>query len=398
MAWMISEEKLDPNQKEFFRQQIDRNIWIKGFAGSGKSVLLVHKLRKVLREKPNVKTCIVVFTWSMIDMFKNGMRELNMPTNIPVLTYFKFKDQPLNYDYIFCDEVQDLPESILNLMKSRLNVNGKIIVSGDANQSIYETAPSINEPTVDPARIGVILNANEISLSYVHRVTRTIINAIQKLLPSTNIWSANREFTPADRSIGLCKAEYEEDEVQYVYKEGLKGPDSSGRDKKETSVILLPKHDDILRFSQLLLEQLHAPSWQEKKDKYGKNPDYTNLNSHFRSNKIRLQYIGSGHGSLEDAENRKDVILMTYHSSKGLDFDNVFLPFLSWDLHISKFKPDVLLMVAMTRCKKNLYISYCGNPHTLLEKFIDDENIVSEISITKPTSQNNNNDEIELDF
>jgi ATP-dependent exoDNAse (exonuclease V) beta subunit len=67
---------------------------------------------------------------------------------------------------------------------------------------------------------------------------------------------------------------------------------------------------------------------ERKKNSWGK-PDYGDLNRHFKSNGIKLQFIGSGYGSLSDAEQNKEAILMTYHSSKGLDFDNVFLPFLN---------------------------------------------------------------------
>jgi len=394
MAWMIDEAKLDPNQRDIFNSSIDTNIWIKGFAGSGKSVLLIHKLRKILKDKPTTQTCVVVYTWSMIDMFKTGMNELGIPNSIPVITYLNFEKQPLDqkYDYIFCDEVQDLPESTLMLMKNKLKANGKIVVSGDSNQSIWPNR-------VDTGQIGKILNANEIGLNYVHRVTRTIINAIHKLIPSTNIWSANKEFTPPDRSILLCQANREEEEVEYIYKEALKGPDSSAGDRQETSVILLPTHENIIKFSQLLLKQLQKPLWIEKKDDFGKNPDYVSLNAHFKSIDVRIQYIGNRFGSLEKAEKNKDVILMTYHSSKGLDFSNVFLPFLSWDLYIDNYKPDTLLMVAMTRSKKNLCISYTGNLHQKIELLRLDSAIdITEISVTPPKKNNSNNDEIDLGF
>lgn len=394
MAWMIDEARLDPNQREIFNSSIDKNIWIKGFAGSGKSVLLIHKLRKILRDNPNTQTCVVVYTWSMIDMFKTGMNELGMPHTIPVITYLKFEKQPneQKYDYIFCDEVQDLPESTLVLMKNRLKPNGKIVVAGDSNQSIY-----IGK--VEATEIGKILNANEIGLNYVHRVTRTIINAIQKLLPSTNIWSANREFTPPDRSIILCQSNKEEDEVEYIYKEALKGPDSSSSDRQETSVILIPTQVDLIKFSQLILKRRNAPLWVEKKNSFGDNPDFENLNSHFKSNNIRLQYVGNGNGSLEKAEINKDAILMTYHSSKGLDFNNVFLPFMSWDLFISKYKPDVLLMVAMTRSKKNLCISFTGNLHSKIEMLTLDESIdITKIEIQPTRTNQKDNEEIDLGF
>ena len=40
MAWMIREDQLDPDQRDFINVEAKRNgnIWVQGFAGSGKSV------------------------------------------------------------------------------------------------------------------------------------------------------------------------------------------------------------------------------------------------------------------------------------------------------------------------------------------------------------------------
>jgi superfamily I DNA/RNA helicase len=90
---------------------------------------------------------------------------------------------------------------------------------------------------------------------------------------------------------------------------------------------------------------------------------------------------------------------MTYHSSKGLDFSNVFLPFLSWDLYIDRYKPDTLLMVAMTRSKKNLCLSYTGNIHNKIELLCSDSNIdITEISVTPSKKNGTTNEEIDLGF
>lgn len=53
---------------------------------------------------------------------------------------------------------------------------------------------------------------------------------------------------------------------------------------------------------------------------------------------------------------------MTYHSSKGLDFDNVFMPGLNNMLFIARNEDmaKVLFMVAMTRSRNNLYLTYSG--------------------------------------
>lgn len=44
MAWIIEENKLDAQQRNFL-DNVDinrKNVWIKGFAGSGKSILLAY--------------------------------------------------------------------------------------------------------------------------------------------------------------------------------------------------------------------------------------------------------------------------------------------------------------------------------------------------------------------
>lgn len=465
MTWIINPERLDPRQKELYEDDSSSNVWIKGHAGSGKSVLMILKMQKFLTEdiingkriyRTDFKTCIVVFTHSMIELYSAAINELAIP-DISIITYFEFKKQNDNYDYIFCDEVQDLPESILVKMKASLKTGGKLIVAGDSNQSIFDSVPGSNESTIDTEKIPKVIDAKEFGLTYVHRVTRTIINAIQKILPQTNIWSAGKEFTPPDKSIMLRSADKIADEVKYVYSESLKGPDRTGN---EISVILLPKIEDIIKFANELLELNNKPIWHAIQDikyiiplstndkekaikilngkktfynresnqyyfgyyptivsvekwlnilqengvnanykEYNWGVDYSRLNKHLFDNDIRIEFVGSGHGSLESAEKEKRTILMSYHSSKGLDFDNVFLPFLSWEQSISAVKPKTLLMVAMTRSKRNLYITYTGNKHEYIELLMNDTNIdINEQVITNTTIIDNIDTDILLPF
>ena len=363
MAWMIREDQLDPDQREFINVESKKsgNIWVKGFAGSGKSVLLIHSLKNVLQKEPNAKIAVVVYTHSLIDMFKTGMKELNIPSSIPVMTYIEFCDKnSQNFDYIFCDEVQDLPSRVLYAMNNR---SRKVIVAGDSNQSIYDTDPRWNEPVVNPSQVGDIINARAFSLNMIHRLTRSIIAAVQKLLPSMNIWGAKRDLTKQDVNIRLCEASSEQEEVKYIYQEAQKGANVG-----DTSVILLPTLNMITKFANQVLSANNKPQWSEKKNNWNK-PDYGDLNRHFRNNGIKIQFIGSGYGSLSDAERNKEAILMTYHSAKGLDFDNVFLPYLNNSFYLHPSNASTLFMVAMTRSRKNLYLTYFGYTHDLVDKF-----------------------------
>lgn len=442
MAWMIREDQLDPDQKEFINVESKKsgNIWVKGFAGSGKSVLLIHSLKNIIQKEPNAKVAVVVYTHSLIDMFKTGMSELKIPLSIPIMTYYEFVEKNKEkFDYIFCDEVQDLPKKALFDMRNR---SRKIIVAGDSHQSIYQKDPKWNEEVVESDSIGDIIDARAFNLNIVHRLTRSIISAVQKLLPNMNIWGAQRDMTKVDVNIRLCEAQSQDDEIKYIYKEAIKGPSVN-----ESSAILIPNHEDIISFVNKILTVNDKPTWelQEKfsfyisinpsdeqkakshttkkvvkmrnnaiylgyffnesickneikkiesfgikceliKESWG--PDYELMNNHLRTNNLKLQFIGSSYGSLLGAERNKEVILMTYHSSKGLDFDNVFLPFLNTHFYLHPSNAETLFMVAMTRSRKNLYLTYFGYTHDLVDKFKGE---CTEISISDILNQRTTN-------
>lgn len=381
MSWMIREDQLDPDQKDFIDNKYKGagNIWIKGFAGSGKSVLLVHSLLDVLRKNPRAKVVFVVFTHALIDMFRNGLKELEdsngnlkgtivKSANIPIKTYYDFVDHDMSsYDYIFCDEVQDLPQKVLEEMRSR---GSKIIVAGDSNQSIYVNDPKWRQAVIEPQTIGEIINARAFQLSLIHRLTKSIIDVVQKLNPLMDIWGSKRNLTKIDVNVRLCTAKSPEKEVNYVFHEAKKGANVN-----ETSAILLPKHIYIESFFQELLKSENKNPWKFKPNKYdiGKprdeqHPDYNDLNNHLKNEGLNIQYIGNQQGSFGVAAKNKDVIVMTYHSSKGLDFDNVFLPFLNFDLNIARSNQDALFMVAVTRSKKNLYLTHSYDLHPYVKK------------------------------
>ena len=380
--WMVPYEQLDDDQKDFVDQEIDKqgNIWVQGFAGSGKSVMLVHALIKKLKENPNIKACVVVYTHSLIDMFNKGISEID-PNNqmglskVPVMTYHQFRKGNQHYDFIFCDEVQDLPEDVLTEMRNRCN---HLHVAGDSNQSIYDHG-------ISPDRIGTVTSARPFILNRVYRLTRSIMAAVSKLLPNMDIFGSRRDMTKRDVQIRLSTAYDKEEEVKYVWEQGFEAA-SEGY----SAAILLPTHDDIFEFVNLLLQINGKPEWELKENRWGK-PDYENLNRHFGNNNIKMEYVGNSYGSFRNASQNKNLIIMTYHSAKGMDFDNVFLPFMSSSTYIRPENQKTLFMVAMTRSKMNLYITYSDYLHPLVERF---ESTCQRISL-----DNNNNPELdELDF
>ena len=47
-----------------------------------------------------------------------------------------------------------------------------------------------------------------------------------------------------------------------------------------------------------------------------------------------VDFLGSGHGSLDQSDTKPTVFLMTFHSSKGLDFKSVFIPGMNSNVRI----------------------------------------------------------------
>ena len=368
MSWIIPENKLDDQQRHFY-ENVDinsRNMWIRGFPGSGKSVLLAYTLKKIKKNNPNARVAVVVFTRSLITMFKAAFAEMGISANI--MTFYEFMDSGKSYDYILCDEVQDLVPSVLRAMNSRAS---HVIVAGDENQSIFESDPRYRESTVIPSQIKSMLDANDYELSIIHRLSSSIISAVQRFLPGLNVFTAKRDLAKQSTQIRLCSASTCQQEASYVYNEAKKAVNVG-----QTAGILLPAHDNIVVFVNEILSAEHKPIWTPVTNNWGKI-DYAAMNSHLYSNGILIQYVGNGYGSF--SEDSRRITLMTYHSSKGLDFDNVFLPSLDDSLFISRNEhmSKILFMVAMTRSRNNLYLTYCGRRHSYLNNFASDCNNIS---------------------
>ena len=361
--------RLDPQQQAFldkissFVDQSSsgfRNQWIQGFAGSGKSVLLAYAAKTILTKKPNSRILVVVFTRSLVEMFNADFKELGLGSKVTIDTYYGFMNGGSHYDYILCDEVQDLTPRVVREMNVRAS---NIIVAGDSNQSIYESDPRWREATITPSEIGRLINGDPYELGIIHRLSRSIIDAVQRFLPRMNIFSSKRDMTKEDTQIRLCEAISESKEVKYIMEQATKAVNVG-----DSTAVLIPTAPKIIKFVNQALRDAGKPEWIETTNSYGK-VDYGSMNSHLRRNGIKMQYVGNGYGSFDENDHR--IVIMTFHSAKGLDFENVFIPYANASMYITPndHLAKTLFMVAMTRSRRNLYITYTGYPSDYLDAF-----------------------------
>lgn len=350
MPWMVPLHKADPEQKEFLRQFTLRqgsNYWIKGFAGTGKTVLLVWALQQAKTSSPDLSVCVVLYTRSLIDLVQTGIPD--SLRGVPVITYLEFQKNPQFHDLILVDEVQDLPAATLRLLKSSCR---QLLVAGDELQSIYDD-------TATPAQIQEIAGATLFPLGIMHRLTSRIIEIATAFCQDHRLHEAKRGKL-ANVDVKLAVADDEDDEVQYVWDEA-----SEATEQGYSTAILLPNSELIVRFCNQVLKLGGNSRWREVQNRF-RRPDLGDLNNHLRACDLRLQYLGGGYGSLKESEEENLATVMTYHSAKGLDFENVFLPMLNDRLSIwrdDESRAQALFFVALTRSRMNLILTYTGRPH-----------------------------------
>jgi len=390
--WMIPADLLDNEQRDFIFNRIKEksNQWISGFAGSGKSVLLMHTLAYIKEKEPSASVHIIYFTRSLEQMYKVGIGELKInAVRVTFETYISYEkriekaiqcgDKIPHYDYILCDEVQDLTKSVLEKMTKHC---GRLYVSGDPNQSIYENDPQTQRPVVNINEIGEAVNANEYKLTTIHRLTQSVIKLISQLIPSMDILKAKKNAKKIDVTARLAKFSDPLSEVEYVMNSAFDTVDVG-----KSVVVILPTHDCLLSFASRYSKLKNNLPWKRSNNQWDK-PDYNKFNLFYHE--LKIHCIGNGYGDLVQASRQGKVILMTYHSAKGLDFDSVFLPFLNGNADI---RGETLFMVGLSRSKETLTLTYSGTMHPYLKSIKDDCNDISETINT-----NEDKDDFDFDF
>lgn len=368
MEYLPERGLLDTKDQEPFLKNlldVNSNETVKGFPGSGKTVLLVYAVQKIRELNPTSRILFIEFTHALIKMLEADLNELSYEGKeenpVKVVTYYDFEDHysaPKSWDYIICDEVQDIPSRYLSLMKSAAH---RVIVGGDANQSIYEVDPKRFLPTCTPEDIQSILNPHTTTLHIIHRLGKHVANAVHAVLPSMNILAGRPNMMKSSMQIRIWKAADEAQEVKLIMNEAKEAIEFAHK----TVGILLPVHDKILKFLSLALIQFDCKPWDVTYKKFGSRtggPDYNSFNEYAEQHHVPIQVVANGAGDFL----KHDVITVTtYHSSKGLDFDHVFLPFCN--KASNQVESDArLLMVAMTRCRAELYITYTYSLNELL--------------------------------
>ena len=384
MTWYVSYDKLDSKQiyiRDGIVRSLDRSHWVQGYAGTGKTLILVHAMERVAADEPDASLCFITYTHALKDMVVSGLHG-SVVKRIKIKTHTQFLYDRSRYDYVFLDEVQDItPPDIEQIRK----LSGSLIIAGDPEQSIY--ADGASEP-----QILSDLKPQTWFLELIFRLTPLLRKVAMVILPTSKIVEGPMANTSANVTIRMGAFGDEGTEAGWVWDEASKRARPG-----EPSVILFPTHNALASFSFELARQLCLDVPPSAKARDRRAHDYGPFNEFWQENGIKLQYLGNGQGSFAIGDQHPIVYVMTFASAKGLDFENVFIPGMHQNAYfVNPYamadRPGLdrrLLFVAVTRSRKNLFITYAGNrPHRFIANLPQDAAVP-----VRPTVRANNNDE-----
>lgn len=364
MKWLPGENDLIKEQTDF-RNKVwteSGNVYISGFPGSGKSVCLLYAVKTIKDKNPDANILFVEFTHSLIKMIETALKELGL-TNVPVVTYDDFRRNYMGpYDFIICDEVQDVSERLIELMKKR---SKRVIVGGDPNQSIYEKLPN-DEPTIGPDELKDLLSPATTELTILHRLNKYIIKGINCFMPGMRMLAEKSSMLKKHKPAYLWHCIDQTDEIKRIMEDA-----KTALNFGESIAVLFPTHNKIENFVNLYLQAAGVPAFDFSQDRQFSKPNYGLLNKHLANHGVKMQCITNGFGSLVTDSDK--IILSTYHSSKGLDFDKVFMPFCNQG-YGTEDDPR-LFMVAMSRSRKDLTLSYTVSMNRFLQSFFNNKEV-----------------------
>lgn len=353
MEWHIPFNALSPRQRDVLSsitQDLRRTHWIRGCAGTGKTLVMTHLAERVAAVDPIGSICFITYTNSLVDLVRTGIAQ-GLEHRVSVMTHTAFLSERRAAKYVFLDEVQDIPPEDLSKIRSKCD---RLFVAGDPDQSIYPDR-------CKERHIAAVVTGRQHELVEVHRLTPEIRELAEHVMPNASLVEAESAKEGEAFLPQVCELDSEAEEVEWVWARARECAVPG-----KPSVILLPTHDDIYSFATKLAELEGAPYPPRAGWRKYRHPDYGPFNDFWSGRGIGLSYLGGGFGSLPASDEEAHTYIMTYHSSKGLDFANVFLPGLNETRQLVKGSrakddpelEDRLLYVAITRSRRRLFISH----------------------------------------
>lgn len=326
----VKEEELDDYQVKIINKRTDSSFIVKGCAGSGKSILALWKAKQI-QENGNT-FLFVIFTKALKQYMKDGISQIGLTaSNVENYNqcFYWSKDGSTwqqgdwkkgKYDYLIVDEAQDFSKEDILLFKSK--ATKALLLYGDSAQQLYKFFT--NKTAISMDDMAYITKFPTEQLVFNHRLPKKIARL-----------------------------------AEFVNNEN---DDLENRCRKEGNE--LPK---ILKYNSLsaeldaIAEIIKNRNFEDVGILLRNNNDVEKVADYLRRKGLNVE--AKVNDNVELNFNSSNPKIMTYHSSKGLQFEVVFLP----ECTVSSQDDRNPLYVAITRTYQSLYIMHSGN----LSSFFD---------------------------
>lgn len=319
--FFVDYSQLDSLQHDIVRERFLGHMVVKGKAGTGKSLIALHKLGLVPSDKNAV---MIVYTKSLKQYFKDGFEALGIDEK----KVFHWQEWlPQKVDYIFVDECQDFTAEQIRLFVSNAQY---CFLFGDSEQSIYKWRDAV-QTVEDSAKM---LNVNPIELFKNYRLSKQNARLAEYVGRVNDVAVNCSKEGPRPRLFCGETIEQQLDEMIRII-----------QNNRLTRVGILLPINTIVKAEKSYDTRKHI------------SVEYVSgyLNAHGLPCEAKMRDDNSDVMELDFKSPQPKVL--TWASAKGLQFNDVFIPFCENEYEESKRSS---LYVAITRGWSRLYIGYTG--------------------------------------
>ena len=244
--------------------------------------------------------------------------------------------------YIFVDEFQDINQSQWNMIMRMRHIGARIVVVGDDCQNIY---------TWRGSNIDFILNLEKYVRHIVDDQLYINYRSSDSIIQVANAVMKNIPTLPWKHTMISAEQKHEKPNVRFFY-----------RVCDETSWIIKQiekKRKEEPNASIAIMSRMNLDLYRFEEECIMKNICY------------RLFDIGINEQTAMEEASVPPIDLVTIHSSKGLEWDIVYLVHMNDEVFPSKKNKEEivnerrLFYVAVTRARKELYMSYTNDERSL---------------------------------
>lgn len=306
------------------------NLIVKGAAGTGKTMLAILLAEKLVNIKGDVEVAIIISTKSLKYFISEALNERNIKRCSVYHLYEWHKKYSKQSDYIIIDEAQDFSLKQIKEITQLAKIG--VYILGDSKQKIFSTSIVNKEPTTTIDEIERELHFQVFSLDTNVRFNESIMLFIKTAYPDIDISSSKIKDDIKPQIIYCTSYKQEIEKVSELINSGI---------LEGSTGIFLPRNDIVIKED-------------DNKVKYGILEIVEYLKS-FGITEIGYKYYNDENLFFSDANS---VNVMTYHSAKGLEFDNVVLLFVDM---INQIPDSYIYYVGFSRARKRLVLTYTDN-------------------------------------